>query len=204
MKKMTEDQIRAKIADAQGEMAALDAQIAPLQKQRVAKYNRIEKLRLELADRALARGDLSAILYDINATEHLRNMLPNTKQFYTGSYWNADEDLPSELIVQLVIGYKAEIAPETIEFIEKWVKISKRKTLDVLRHDCKEYYDINVRYYPDEGMWAVYDCRDYDWRHAKLVMYKSDDLKIVLEYIAKNHWYGEGPDDDSMRGSWDD
>ena len=190
-----------KIQAALSNVEKTQAEIEPLQK--LLTRQREYLYALQAMKREENKDDLAAMLFDIDAWEEIQQLVPK-EQFYPSGYWPADDEYGrSENSIRLKLNYKEPILPETIEFIEKWVVISDRKTLGVFRHDLSSRYDINVMYSEIEGTWAVYDARDYSWKREGGVMFKGD-LKSALEYVALHHWYDEGPDEDDFMDSRDD
>lgn len=155
------------IADIEAAMAPYKARLEKLI-QRKEQIN--EKIYEAKAD------DLAFIMFQIHAHEQWSKLLPaNT---YVHGYW-ANE---YENGFQLVLKHKIKEYPHIVEFINRWLPLSKAKKIGILRHDCAEQGIWQCEFDDKSGKWEVADIRSY-WPDRV----QFDTVEAMLAHVAEHH-----------------
>jgi hypothetical protein len=155
------------IAKYEDQIAPTKAKIAQLQERKLALTARIHQ------DRA---DDLAYILFQIDAYEQWIKFLP--KDTFQHGYWSNEY----ENGFQLVLKHETKEYPHIVEFIERWLPLSKAKKVGILRYDCGEDGTWQCEYDDTTGKWGVVDIRAFREDRTEF-----DTVEAMLAFVAEHH-----------------
>lgn len=189
-KQLTEVEILAQLEVISKKKQSIAAKITPLQKQFARVASKAEKLRDQL--NKMKKTDLAYVMFEVSAHNEWQASMP--KQAYGSGYWPE----VGEQAWKLMLKYQAEPQQDLIDFIAKWLPLSKCKMIEVFRYDCCEDGSWIVEY--REGKWVVYDQSDWSYQREGKVEAEFDDVVEMCKYVAEHHWFDGGvrPDRDEF------